>query len=124
MLPGQEAQRVGEELFMDPFPSWMQDLPEGDLPYTGPEGWLIASPHGQVVFLRNAEEVEVPPHAHGGEWGIVVTGRAHFTVDGESATYGPGETYEIPPGAEHSIRSEAGTSIIVVFQDPDRHSPK
>ena len=109
---------------MDPFPSWLQDLPEGDLPYKGPEGWLIASPHGQVVFLRNAEEVEVPPHTHGGEWGVVLTGRAHYTVNGETKTYGAGETYEIPSGAEHSILSEAGTSIVVVFQEPDRHTPK
>jgi quercetin dioxygenase-like cupin family protein len=48
----------------------------------------------------------------------------HLTVDGEPGTYEPGETYEIPSGAEHSARLEAGTSVIDVFQDPDRYSPK
>jgi len=109
---------------MDPFPIWMQDMPKVDIPLTEVEGRLIASPHGQVVFFRAVEEVEVPPHAHGGQWGIVLTGRLHLTVDGEATTYEPSETYEIPSGAEHSARLEAGTSLIDVFQDPDRYRPK
>ena len=44
----------------------------------------------------------MPPHTHGGQWGIVVSGPLHLTVDGEATTYDPGETYEIPSGAEHS----------------------
>ena len=55
-----------------------------------------------MVFFRAVEEVEVPPHAHGGQWGIVVTGRLQLTVEGEATTYEPGETYEISSGAEHS----------------------
>ena len=47
-----------------------------------------------------------------------------LTVDGETGTYEPGDTYEIPSGAEHSARFEAGSSVIDVFQDPDRYSPK
>ena len=109
---------------MAPFPTWMQYVPEVDIPFTEIEGRLIASPHGQVVFFRAIEEVEVPPHAHGGQWGIVLTGRLHLTVDDEATTYEPGETYEIPSGAEHSAHLEAGTSLIDVFQDPHRYRPK
>jgi len=54
----------------------------------------------------------------------VVTGRAKLTVDGETAIYEPGDTYNIPSGAEHSARREAGTNVIDVFQDPDRYTPK
>ncbi len=109
---------------MDPFPDWMDDLPGVDTPFTGLEGRLLASPYGQAVFFRAVEELEVPPHAHGAQWGIVVTGRPHLTVDGEAETYEPGETYDIPAGAEHSARFEAGASVIDVFQDPDRYNPK
>ena len=109
---------------MDPFPEWMNDLPEADTPFTGLEGRLLASPHGQAVFFRAAEEFEVPPHAHGAQWGIVVTGRLHLTVSGETATYEPGETYDIGFGEEHSARFEAGTCVIDVFQDPDRYDPR
>ena len=109
---------------MDPFPAWMQDVPRVDTPFAGLEGRLLASPHGQAVFFRADKEFEVPPHAHGAQWGIVVTGRLHLTVDGEAETYEPGDTYDIPSGAEHSARLEAGTSVIDVFQDPDRYDPR
>ncbi len=75
-------------------------------------------------FFTAAEESEVPAHAHGAQWGIVVTGRLHLTVDDEVETYEPGDTYDIPSGAEHSARLEAGTSVIDVFQDPDRYDPR
>src|SRR3712207_7356262 len=86
----------------------MQDVPRVDTPFTGLEGRLLASPHGQAVFFTAPEEFEVPAHAHGAQWGIVVTGRLHLTVDGEPGTYEPGDTYDIPSGAEHSARLEAG----------------
>src|ERR671917_770090 len=114
---------VGRGATMDPFPDWMNDLPEPDTTFAGLEGRLLSSPHGQAVFFRATEEFEVPPHAHGAQWGIVVTGRLHLTVDGEAGTYEPGDTYDIPAGAEHSARLEAGTCIIDVFQEPDRYNP-
>lgn len=63
------------------------------------------------------------PHAHGGQWGVVV-GRLHPTVDGERDVYEPGDTYDVPSGAEHSAVLEAGSSVIDVSQDPGRHGPK
>ncbi len=109
---------------MNPYAGWIQSLPEVDTPFTGLDGRLMSSPHGQTVFFRAEEEFEVPPHSHGAQWGIVVTGRLHLTIDGESGVYEPGETYDIPAGAEHSARLEAGTCVIDVFQDPDRYAAK
>ena len=56
--------------------------------------------------------------------GTVVTGMLHLSIDGEQATYEPGQTYDIPDGAEHSAILEAETCVIDVFADPDRYSPK
>jgi quercetin dioxygenase-like cupin family protein len=56
--------------------------------------------------------------------GIVVTGLLHLTIDGERATYEPGQTYDIPAGAEHGAVLETDTCVIDVFQDPDRYSTK
>lgn len=109
---------------MDPFPGWMGDLPEVDTPFAGLDGRLLASPHGQAVFFRAEEEVEVPAHSHGAQWGVVVSGRLHLTVAGRSAVYEPGDTYEIGAGEEHSARLDAGSSVIDVFQDPDRYGPR
>lgn len=109
---------------MNPYADWILGLPQVDTPFEGLEGRMIAGPHGQTVFFTAEEDFEVPAHAHGAQWGVVVAGRLHLTVDGEVNTYGPGETYDIPAGAEHSARLEAGTSVIDVFQDPDRYRAK
>lgn len=109
---------------MDPFAGWMQDLPEVDTPFTGLEGRMISGPDGQTVFFRAAEDFEVPPHSHGAQWGVVVTGRLHLTVEGETNTCEPGGTYSIGAGEEHSARLEAGTCVIDVFEEPDRYSAK
>jgi quercetin dioxygenase-like cupin family protein len=109
---------------VEPFAAWIGELPEVDTPFEGLEGRMISGPHGQIVFFRAAERFEVPPHAHGAQWGVVVAGTLHLTVDGESNTYEPGGTYEIPAGAEHSAVLEAGCALIDCFQDPDRYEAK
>jgi hypothetical protein len=100
---------------LNPYARWIQDLPQVDTPFEGLDGRMISGPDGQAVFFRAAERVEVPPHAHGAQWGTVVAGLLHLTIDGER---------NIPDGAEHSAILEAGTCVIDVFQDPDRYSPK
>ena len=109
---------------MNPYALWIQNLPRVDTPFDGMDGRMISGPDGQAVFVRAAEKVEVPPHAHGAQWGVVVTGLLHLTIGGEQATYEPGDTYEIAGGAEHSAILEAETCVIDVFADPDRYNPK
>ena len=109
---------------MNSFPGWMESLPEVDAPFTGLEGRLISGSRGQVVFFRAEEDFEVPPHSHGAQWGIVVSGRLELTVSEETGVYGPGDTYSIGGGEEHSARLEAGSCVIDVFQDPDRYTAK
>jgi quercetin dioxygenase-like cupin family protein len=120
----QTAITFGKGAPMNPYADWIQGLPQVDTSFEGLEGRMISGPHGQAVFFRTEEEFEVPAHSHGAQWGIVVAGTLHLTVDGERKTYKPGETYDIPAGAEHSARLEADTSVIDVFQDPDRYAPK
>jgi quercetin dioxygenase-like cupin family protein len=43
-------------------------------------------------------------HAHANEqMGMVVAGRAVFTIGGESKTLGPGDVYLMPGGVPHSV---------------------
>jgi quercetin dioxygenase-like cupin family protein len=121
---GANAPSAGKGAALKPYADWIQDLPQVDTPFEGLDGRMISGPDGQAVFFRAAERFEVPPHSHGAQWGIVVTGRLHLEIEGEPATYEPGETYDIPAGAEHTAILEAGTCVIDVFQDPDRYSPK
>ncbi|CAN5567940.1 hypothetical protein BH24ACT22_BH24ACT22_12490 [soil metagenome] len=83
---------------MNPFASWIQALPEVQTPFGGLDGRLLSSPNGQAVFFRAEQDVEVPSHSHGAQWGIVVAGRLELTVSGETETYEPGETYDIGAG--------------------------
>jgi quercetin dioxygenase-like cupin family protein len=115
---------LGKGASMNPYAAWIQNLPEVDTPFAGLDGRLMSSPHGQAVFFRAEKDLEVPPHSHGAQWGIVVSGRLHLTVEGNANVYEPGETYDIPAGAEHSARLEAGGCVIDVFQDPARYSAK
>ncbi len=109
---------------MEPFPQWMKELPEADTPFSELEGRLLAGPQGQAVFFRAEKDFEVPPHAHGAQWGIVVSGNLELTVEGETKAYGPGDTYSIGAGEVHGAWLGAGTAVIDVFQDPDRYGAK
>ena len=110
---------------MNPFSGWIErDLPAVDTPFEGLEGRLLSSPHGQAVFFRAARDTEVPPHAHGSQWGVVVAGTLELTIGDDTRTYEPGETYDIPAGTTHAARLGAGCCVIDVFQDPDRYAPK
>ena len=106
---------------MKPFPAWIGDLPEVDAPFEGLEGRLLAGPNGQTVFFVATKDLDVPPHSHGAQYGVVVAGRVELEVGGEGRTLGPGDSYEIAAGQEHAARVEAGTALVEVFQEPDRY---
>lgn len=109
---------------MEPFPRWISNLPEVDAPFEGLQGRLLASPHGQTVFFVAKRDLDVPPHAHGAQYGVVVAGRVELRLGGEERVLGPGETYEIQAGEEHAARVHAGTALVEVFEEPDRHRAK
>ena len=109
---------------MNLFAARIQELPRANTPFDGLDGLLPASPHGQAVFFRAEEEVGVPPHSHGAQWGIVVSGRLELTIGGETGFYKAGDAYNIGTGEEHSAYLGAGTCVVDVFQDPDRCTAK
>ncbi len=109
---------------MKPFPAWIGDLPEVDTPFEGLEGRLLSGPHGQTVFFLATRDLDVTPHSHGAQYGVVVNGRVELRVGGENRVLGPGDAYEIAAGEEHAARVEAGTALVEVFQEPDRYRAK
>ncbi len=109
---------------MKPFPAWIGELPEVDTPFDGLEGRLLSAPHGQTVFFLATRDLDVTPHSHGAQYGVVVAGRVELRVGGDVRILGPGDTYEIATGEEHAARVEAGTALVEVFQEPDRYRAK
>ena len=76
------------------------------------------------MFYELPDGADLPEHAHGAQWGVVLRGSVDFTIGGETRTYGPGETYSIPAGVPHSAFMHPGTAGIDVFADADRYAAR
>jgi len=106
------------------FPPFVRTLPQAALPITGVEGYLLESPHGQVVFFTAETEVDMPEHTHGEQWGIIVDGRLDLTLGGVTHTYGRGDSYHVPAGTPHRAHIFAGFRAVDYFADRDRYRPR
>lgn len=108
------------------FPPFFEDLPELDVPFDPSvvTTRAIASPQGLAVFFDIHVDTSIPPHSHGDQWGTVLAGELHLTMDGETRIYRPGETYYIPAGTEHAAALPAGSQILDVFAEADRYPLK
>jgi quercetin dioxygenase-like cupin family protein len=75
---------------------------------------------GEQITLAVVEldpGADVPGHHHVAEQlGMVITGRLHFTIDGETRVLGPGGTWRIPSGHPHKVTAgPEGAVVIDVF---------
>lgn len=107
-------------------PAFIDALPQLDLPFPADtvSTRALRSDAGVAVFFTFHKDFELAPHSYKAQWGIVVSGEAMFTIGGESLTYRPGDTYNIPSGVEHSGKFRAGTTVIDLFEEPDRYPLK
>ena len=112
---------------MKELPDIINRLPEADLPFptsTAKTGVLSNPPHGQVVFFQIFKDVEIPAHAHKGQWGVVIEGELELTVNGSTSVHNKGSSYFIPAGAIHSGKVRAGTIAIEFFEESDRYKTR
>lgn len=103
------------------YPDWVRKLPRVDTPFDGAVGWLMSSPHGQVVLWEFPNGAEVSPHRHGPQLGIVLGGRTLMTIEGETRAWVAGETFAIGDQEEHSAIVDPGTYVVELFEEPGRH---
>ncbi len=115
LRPGRGAAR------MTP-PAFFEATPALDTTFRGDIVSIHAarSDAGLVAFFRFHPHVDLPPHAHGAQWGPVVAGWIDVTIGGETRTRGPGDSDDIPAGFEHGARIAAGALVIDVCAEPDR----
>lgn len=107
-------------------PDFIRAMPGLDIPFPAETvtSHAVASEAGLVVFFEFHKGMDLPPHAHGAQWGTVLAGEIELTIGGETRTYRPGESYSIPAGVTHGARIPAGTRVIDVFEEPDRYPLK
>lgn len=105
------------------FPSFIRQFPSLDLPFPDDvvRSHAIRSEAGLVVFFDFLADVELPPHSHLAQWGVLVDGEIELTIAGQTRSFRPGEHWDISPGVEHSVRIRAGAKAIDVFEEPDRY---
>ena len=107
-------------------PAFFDAMPALDVPF--PEDVVrthaVRSDAGLVAFFRFHKDMDLPPHSHGPQWGTVIAGEIVFTIGGETRSYGPGDSYDIPAGVEHGARIRAGTTVVDVFAEADRYPLK
>ena len=107
-----------------PFPEFIRAFPQPDSPLPGLQAWMLQTPQGIAMFYAVPDGVEVPEHAHGAQWGVVLAGTVEFTIGGETRTYGRGDTYAVEDGQLHRAVLSPGFVGIDVFADADRYTPR
>lgn len=105
------------------FPDFIQALPQPDSPVRM-QARIIPNPYCVPMSYEMDEDVEVPEHVHGAQWGVVLDGEMEMVIGGEASVYHRGDTYYVPPSVSHITRIKAGHRGIDVFADPDRYLPK
>ena len=106
------------------FPEPIRNLPQADIPLDGIKAYLSQAENHQIIFMEFAEDIELPPHSHEAQWGIVLEGKIDFTIDGIEQTYTKGDRYFISKGVTHSAKVHAGYADISFFNEKDRYKPK
>jgi quercetin dioxygenase-like cupin family protein len=107
-----------------PFAPFIRALPMVDSPLASLRGWMLGNEGGLAMFYEIPDGVEVPEHAHGAQWGVVLEGSVEFTIGGETTTYRRGDTYYVGDGVAHSAVISPGFVGIDVFADADRYSAR
>ena len=106
------------------FPEPIENLPEADIPLPGVRAHLSQAADHQIIFMEFSEDVELPEHAHEGQWGIVLEGRIDLTIGGVKSTFVKGDRYFIPKGVLHSGRIFKGYADMTYFDQKDRYGTK
>lgn len=108
------------------YPPFMRALPALDIPY--PDNLVstnaLRTDTALVVYFTVHEDLEIPPHSHGHQWGAMFAGEMELTVDGKTRTCRAGDTWDIPAGTVHGALIRGGSRLMDVFEEPDRYPLK
>ncbi|MEM9025050.1 MAG: GNAT family N-acetyltransferase [Bacteroidota bacterium] len=105
------------------WPAFIDRQPSAQLPFSGVRSRLLQAGDHQVVFMAFDRDMEIPEHAHGAQWGVVLAGEMQLTINGKARTLQQGDTYYIEDRALHSARIKRGYRDLTLFADPDRYHP-
>lgn len=106
------------------FPDFVREFPAPD-GEVALDAYLSVGDHGLVMFYEAPDDdVVVPEHTHGDQWGVVLKGTVRITIGGETHECRRGDTYFVPAGTPHVTWVGAGSRGIDVFAEHDRYLPR
>jgi quercetin dioxygenase-like cupin family protein len=106
------------------FPEPVLKLQKADIPLPGVKAYLSQGSNHQIIFMEFSQDVELPEHAHAGQWGMVLEGRIDLVIGGVELSFIKGDHYYIPMGVAHSGKIYAGYADITFFDQKDRYGVK
>lgn len=106
------------------FSHFITELPRADISVPGLHAYLLQCIDHQVLFMAFEHDVDIPEHTHDAQWGAVLDGEIHLSINGKSRVYKRGDTYFIPKNRPHHAKIKAGYKDVTVFNQKDRYKPK
>ncbi len=77
---------------------------------------LVHGPSTMMVHFHLEAGSVLPPHSHPHEQtGLLLSGRARFTIDGDTSEVGPGDAWCVPGGTEHAFAALEDCVVVEVF---------
>ncbi len=108
----------------DIFPDPIRQLPKANIPLDGVTAYLSQGNGHQIIFMEFARDINLPEHAHAGQWGVVLEGTIELCIGGIPLRYKKGDRYYIPEGVPHSGKISAGYADMTFFDQADRYQEK
>jgi quercetin dioxygenase-like cupin family protein len=82
---------------------------------------LSHSPTGMMVLYRIEPGSVFPLHSHPhAQFGYFLEGGGSFKVGDSAWRMGPGDSYYVPPGTKHELRTGSKKSVVIDFFTPER----
>jgi quercetin dioxygenase-like cupin family protein len=98
--------------------------PSAEIPVEGVVSRLIQAGEQQFVFMEFDRDVEIPPHSHSAQWGVVLDGEMEIIISGKVHRLMKGDSYFIEKGQVHSAKIKAGFKDLTLFDQIDRYKTK
>jgi len=106
------------------YPEFIKNMPSAEIPFEGAAANLLTGKEGQAAFFKLKKGFLVPPHSHGEQWGIMVSGELELTIGEETKVYKAGDSYYIGEGVTHSANCLTDVLAIDIFADPERYKAR
>ena len=102
---------------MADFPDMITKLPQIVPPAEGVRGWLSQAADHQIVFFELAGGMNIPPHHHAAQWGIIVEGQMEILLGDQVYEAKSGDFVHVSKGTVHRFinRSQTPTKMILTF---------